>query len=56
MMPASAGAAEGPILPADGHATQGAFGGIVAETDAAIVEETSEGRQAVQAVADVMAG
>ena len=41
-LPAAVGAAEQPCLAAERDAAQRALGGVVAEADAAIVEETGE--------------
>jgi len=48
-------ATEGPVAAADGDTAQGTFGGIVAEADAAVVEEAGEGVPPDQAVADCLA-
>jgi hypothetical protein len=46
------GAAEQPCLADQPHAAQRAFGGVVAETDPAVVQEPGERRLAAQHVAD----
>ena len=46
------GAGELPVLAPDGHAAQAAFGGIVGQADAAVVEETGEGFPAGEAVVE----
>jgi hypothetical protein len=43
-------ASEQPRLPAQGDAAQGAFGGIVRQADAAVVEEAGEGGPAFEHV------
>ena len=47
---AAIGAGEQPGFPARGDATQGSFGGIVAEADAAVAEEAGEGIPTLQHV------
>ena len=49
---ATIGAGEQPGFPAKGDATQGSFGGIVAEADAAVVEESGEGVPTLEHVID----
>ena len=55
-MAAGIRAGKGPISSSNGHTTQRPFGGVVGETDAAIVEEARERRPAVEQVVDGLGG
>ena len=44
--------AERPVLSPDRNAAHGAFGGVVAHADAAVIKEAREGRPSFEAVVD----
>src|SRR5690606_13045427 len=50
--PAFVRAGEGPVVAPDGNAAQGAFGGVVREAEAAIVEKAGERVPALQRIVD----